>query len=335
MSKLNVSALNLVPIRQGKSVKDAIDEMVDLAQHLESLDYSRYWIAEHHNTLGLASSATVTLIQHTLQHTSTLVVGSGGIMLPNHSPLVVAEQFGTLETLFKGRLNLGLGRAPGTDRITADALRRDDGMRNVNSFPQDVNQLLTFFGDQSKQGFVKANPGMDTHVPVYILGSSTDSARLAASLGLPYAFASHFAPQMLKEAIEIYRDQFEPSEYLDKPYVIAGMNAILAETNDEAKHLATTMQQFILNIIRSESNPLMPPTDEIDQIMTDYEKQVIESRFPTALLGDKDTALEQLKQFTNDYHIDEVMAVTYIYDTDKQHHSYTLLKEVVDAFNQQ
>lgn len=241
--QIPVSVLNLAPIRLGQGPKEAIDAMVDLAQATEEMGYTRYWIAEHHNTPTLVSSATSILIKHTLEHTNHIRVGSGGIMLPNHSPLVVAEQFGTMATIYPDRLDLGLGRAPGTDMHTASALRRSQH-DSVHAFPDDVNALLTYFGPEVDQGNVRAYPGVDTNIPIYILGSSTESAYLAAKLGLPYVFAAHFAPQYMDEAIAIYRQRFQPSEYLSSPYMIVCLNVIADESDDEAKRELTTMQQF-------------------------------------------------------------------------------------------
>jgi luciferase family oxidoreductase group 1 len=232
-----VSVLNLVPIRIGQTPKHAIEAMVELAQAVEKMGYKRYWIAEHHNTSTLVSSATSILIKHTLENTERILVGSGGIMLPNHAPLVVAEQFGTMATIYPDRVELGLGRAPGTDMMTANALRRSKN-DSVFTFPEDVQTLLTYFGPQDQQSYVKAFPGVGTNVPIYILGSSTDSAYLAASLGLPYVFASHFAPRFMEEAISIYRERFQPSQYLDKPYMIVCLNVIAAETDLEAEMLS-------------------------------------------------------------------------------------------------
>ncbi|BGE82255.1 hypothetical protein SPETJ133_12100 [Staphylococcus petrasii] len=242
MSNMKFSALNLVPIKEGQSDKDAINDMVALAQKLDELDYERYWIAEHHNAPNLVSSATALLIQHTLEHTQNIKVGSGGIMLPNHAPLIVAEQFGTMETLFPNRVNLGLGRAPGTDMMTASALRRDQH-NGVYAFPEEVEQLQTYFGPGNKQAYVRAYPAVGKNVPLYILGSSTDSAHLAARKGLPYVFAGHFALQQMKEAIQIYKELFEPSEVLQEPYMIVCLNAIVAETDEEAEYLASTLAQ--------------------------------------------------------------------------------------------
>ncbi|MGG3563327.1 LLM class flavin-dependent oxidoreductase [Neobacillus rhizosphaerae] len=325
-----VSVLNLAPIREGQTPKEAIDSMVDLAQAVEKMGYKRYWIAEHHNTPTLISSATSILIKHTLEHTNTIRVGSGGIMLPNHAPLVVAEQFGTMETIYPGRVELGLGRAPGTDMMTANALRRSKN-DSVYTFPEDVKALLTFFGPEDQQSFVKSYPGVGTNIPLYILGSSTDSAYLAASLGLPYVFASHFAPRYMEEAIKIYRSRFQPSVYLDKPYMMVCLNVIAAETDDEAEWLSTTMQQFFLNVVRGSRNPLRPPVENMDQIWNPMEKEMATSMSSVTLLGSKETIQNQLTSFQNYYEVDEIMAVSYIYDPVKQKRSYEILKEVVDG----
>lgn len=328
--QIPVSVLNLAPIRAGQGPKQAVDAMVDLAQAVEKMGYKRYWIAEHHNTPTLVSSATPILIKHTLEHTNTISVGSGGIMLPNHSPLVVAEQFGTMATIYPNRVDLGLGRAPGTDMMTATALRRSKN-DSVYTFPDDVKALLTYFGPEEQQSYVKAYPGVDTNIPIYILGSSTDSAYLAASLGLPYVFASHFAPRFMEEAISIYRNRFQPSEYLDKPYMMVCLNVVAAETDDEAEFLSTTMQQFFLNVVRGTKNPLQPPVENLDEIWSPMEKEMAASKQSVTLIGSKETVRQQWTKFQDYYHVDELMAVSYIYDTDKQKRSYEILKEVVDG----
>ncbi|MGD6965707.1 LLM class flavin-dependent oxidoreductase [Rossellomorea vietnamensis] len=332
MTNINipVSVLNLAPIRKGQNSKDAIDSMVDLAQAAEKMGYTRYWIAEHHNTATLVSSATSILIKHTLENTETIRVGSGGVMLPNHSPLVVAEQFGTMATIYPDRVDLGLGRAPGTDMMTASALRRSSSQENVYTFPDDIQQLLTYFGPAEGQGYVKAYPGVGTNIPLYILGSSTDSAYLAAKLGLPYAFAAHFAPRHMEDALSIYRRQFQPSEYLDKPHAIICLNVIATETDEDAKLQSTTMQQFFLNVVRGTQSPMSPPVEDMDAIWTPGEKQMAESMTSVSLMGSKQTVKEQLTSFQEKYDVDEIMAVSYIYDQEKQKRSYEIFKEIVD-----
>ncbi|MBO0961687.1 LLM class flavin-dependent oxidoreductase [Neobacillus sp. MM2021_6] len=328
--QLPVSVLNLAPIREGHSPKEAIDAMVELAQAVEKMGYQRYWIAEHHNTPTLVSSATSILIKHTLEHTDHIRVGSGGVMLPNHSPLVVAEQFGTMATIYPNRVDLGLGRAPGTDMMTASALRRSKN-DSVYTFPDDVNALLTYFGPEERQSYVRAYPGVGTNIPIYILGSSTDSAYLAARLGLPYVFASHFAPRYMEEAISIYRSRFQPSEYLDKPYMMVCLNVIAAETDEEANWQSTTMQQFFLNVVRGSRNPLQPPVENMDEIWNSAEKDMASSMSSVTLMGSKETVKQQLIHFQEKYNVDELMAVSYIYDLDKQKRSYEILKEIVDG----
>lgn len=332
MSNINipVSVLNLAPIRKGEGAIDAIDAMVSLAQATEEMGYTRYWIAEHHNTPTLVSSATSILIKHTLDHTKHIRVGSGGIMLPNHSPLVVAEQFGTMATIYPGRLDLGLGRAPGTDMMTASALRRSKS-DSVYTFPEDVQSLLTYFRPAEEQGYVKAHPGVDTNIPIYILGSSTDSAYLAAKLGLPYVFASHFAPRYMEEAISIYRNRFQPSLYLQKPYMMVCLNVIAAESDEEAKMESTTMQQFLLNVVRGTQMPLSPPVESMDGLWNSHEEQMASSMSSVTLMGSKKSIIEQLSRFQEKYDVDELMAVSYIFDRDKQKRSYEILKEVVDG----
>ncbi|GIN41140.1 MULTISPECIES: LLM class flavin-dependent oxidoreductase [Heyndrickxia] len=325
-----VSVLNLVPIRKGQTTKDAIDSMVELAQAVEKLDYQRYWIAEHHNSSSLVSSATSILIKHTLENTETIRVGSGGVMLPNHSPLVVAEQFGTMETIYPNRLDLGLGRAPGTDMLTASALRRSKS-DSVYTFPDDVKALLTYFGPEEQQSYVRAFPGVDTNIPIYILGSSTDSAHLAASMGLPYVFASHFAPKHMKEAIEIYRRKFQPSKYLERPYMMVCLNVIAAETDEEAASLSTSMQQFFLNVVRGTRDHLQPPVQNMDELWNPMEKEMIESMSSMTFMGGKETVKKQLTSFQTNYHVDEIMAVSYIFDPVKQIRSYEILKEIVSG----
>src|SRR5699024_1709554 len=322
-----VSALNLVPIRKGTDAKQAVEDMVELAQALDKFGYNRYWIAEHHNTTSLVSSATVILMKHVLEHTEKIRVGSGGIMLPNHAPLVVAEQFGTMATIYPDRLDLGLGRAPGTDMMTADALRRSSHDA-VFQFPKDIEDLLTYFGPEEKQHFVRAFPGVGTEVPLYILGSSPNSAQLAARLGLPYVFAAHFAPKFLEEALTIYREEFQPSAYLDKPYVMVGLNVIAQDTDEEAFFEATTMQQFFLNIVRGSHDTLQPPVDDMSSLWTPSEEQAANSMFRVSLIGSKDKVREDLRAFQEKFAVDELIAIAYMYDQEKQKRSYAILKEI-------
>lgn len=331
MNNLKVSALNLVPIREGQEDREALNDMISLAQQLEDFGYERYWIAEHHNAPNLVSSATALLIQHTLEHTQSIKVGSGGIMLPNHAPLIVAEQFGTMATLFPNRVDLGLGRAPGTDMMTASALRRDQH-NGVYQFPEEVDQLQTYFGPANQQAYVRAYPAVTKNVPLYILGSSTDSAHVAARRGLPYVFAGHFAPQQMKEAIEIYKELFEPSDVLSEPYVIIGLNVIIGDTDEEAEYLATSMAQVMVSITRGKMQPVQPPTNELDQILTPRELEMAKQRIKSSLIGSESTVKQKLKDFIDYYgDIDEIMGVSYIYDQQKQYDSYQKFKHIIDA----
>lgn len=332
MKHLNISVLNLVPVREGGDARDAINDTAELAKHLDESAYQRYWIAEHHNTTSIASSATRQLIHYTLSQTNNIRVGSGGVMLPNHTPLIVAEEFGTLHAIYGDRLDIGLGRAPGTDMKTARAIRRGihDGVFN---FEDEITQLQDYLRDDHDG--VIAFPGQGSEVPLYVLGSSTDSAFVASKLGLPYAFAAHFAPQQMREAFEIYERNFQQSTQLSEPYKIACLNVIMADTHEEAEFLSSTMKQFVLNIVRHGRKKLQPPVEDMDALMTPYEKSVVEQRFPLAILGDEKVATEQLRAFLEQYPVDEIMAVSYIYDVDKQKQSYDLFAKIVDEINNQ
>lgn len=324
-----LSVLNLVPRREGRSMAGAFGDMVALAQYAESLDFARYWISEHHNMMSIVSSATQVLAGHTLEHTQRIRVGSGGVMLPNHSPLMVAEQYGTLAEIYPGRVDLGLGRAPGTDQITAAALRRQANHVFLN-FPDDVRELQRYLDDADKQGVVKAYPGVGTHIPLYILGSSTESAYLAAELGLPYAFAGHFAPRFLREASAVYREKFQASAVLQKPYFILCVNLAAAQTEDEARFLYTTQQQTILGMIRNRRGFLPPPVEDMHKRMTPQEADAVE-RFAVTLLGAPEHIRAQVRELYAQIPFDELMAVSYIYDTAKQHEAYRIFKEAVQA----
>ncbi|WP_274584732.1 LLM class flavin-dependent oxidoreductase [Neisseria leonii] len=324
-----LSVLNLAPLRQGQTAAQAIDSMIRLAQEAEQIGYLRYWIAEHHNTAALVSSATQVLIGHTLAHTRRIRVGSGGVMLPNHSPLLVAEQYGTLDTIYPGRVDLGLGRAPGTDQLTAAALRRHSG-DVVWTFPDDVRQLQRYFAAEDAQGFVRAFPGTGRNVPLYILGSGTESAYLAAELGLPYAFAAHFAPRMLETALAIYRREFRPSAVLSRPYVIVALNVIAADSDEEAAFLATSQQQFFLNVVRSSSRPLLPPVKSMDGLWTESEAAAAQQMLACSLVGGPETLARQYGILNETLRPDEWMAVSYIFDEQKQSASYRRFFELAD-----
>ncbi len=329
---MKLSILNLVPLREGQDYRQAIESMVSLAKLAESLGVERYWIAEHHNMPNLASSATQLLIQHTLANTSTLKVGSGGVMLPNHAPYLVAEQYGTLATLYPGRVQLGLGRAPGTDMRTARALRRGA------IHPEFIDDLLELRGYFENTNPVSAYPAACLEIPFYILGSSTDSAYLAAELGLPYAFASHFAPEMMEEAVAIYRRLFKPSKHLEKPYVILGANAILADTHEQAQQLATTYMLFALGILRNARRKLHEPFASLEELWETFsvspqEQAWLAQRSEYAFIGTPATVAFRLEQLQKQVEFDELMAVSYIFDEEKHHYSYSLLKNVVDGLS--
>ncbi len=316
------SILDLVPVLHNSSAAVSFKNSLELAQQAEQLGYRRFWMSEHHSMQGVASSATAVLIGHIAGGTSTIRVGSGGIMLPNHAPLVVAEQFGTLETLYPNRIDLGLGRAPGTDQLTAAALRRDP--RAGDDFPANVMELKNYFSASNAVNKVRAVPGEGLNIPIWLLGSSTFSAQLAGMLGLPFAFASHFAPALLQTALQVYRQNFRPSETLQQPYVMAGVNVIAANTNEEAHHLATSLYAFFMNVIRGTSDRLKPPVD-IESIWTEQEKQAVIQMLGYTFIGDAETIKHQLEQFIEKTHVDEIMVVSNIYDHASRLKSYEML----------
>ncbi|PSJ47469.1 LLM class flavin-dependent oxidoreductase [Zobellella endophytica] len=327
LSKVNLSLLDLVHIRSGFDAADAIANSVALARHVENLGFARFWLAEHHNLDGIASSATAVLAGHIAGHTSRIRVGSGGIMLPNHPPLVVAEQFGTLATLYPGRIDLGLGRAPGTDPDTMRALRRrpEDG----EDFPEQVQQLQQLLGPAHHGQKLMAIPGTGTNVPIWLLGSSLFSAQLAAQLGLPYAFASHFAPRMLHEAVAIYKDRFRPSAVLAEPYLMLGVPAIVADTDREAEFLASTAQQKVLSLLRGDTRLLQPPVTDMDQRWLPHEQRGVEGFLGAAVIGGPARVAQQLEVLLARTGADELMVVSDIYDQGARHHSLSLLAGLV------
>ena len=324
---VSISILDLVPVILGETPREALRKSLDLAQHVEAFGYKRYWVAEHHNMTAIASAATSVVIGYLAGGTSTIRVGSGGVMLPNHSPLVIAEQFGTLESLYPGRIDLGLGRAPGTDHRTLRALRRDPD--SADSFPQDVLELQHFLAPAESGQKVRAVPGAGTEVPLWILGSSTYGAQLAASLGLPYAFASHFAPDALLVALDIYRRQFKPSKQLDKPYAMAGVNVIAADTDEEARRLFTTIQQSFINLVRGAGGKLQPPIDNIDDYWTPGEKHHASHMLKYSIVGSAETVQRELEEFVRLTNADELMIVTSIYDHAARIESYKIVAETV------
>jgi luciferase family oxidoreductase group 1 len=325
-----LSVLDLAPILEGGNVQATFTNSLALAQAVEKLGYNRYWLAEHHNMDSVASSATAVLIGYIAGGTSTMRVGSGGIMLPNHAPLVVAEQFGTLASLYPDRIDLGLGRAPGTDQLTAMALRRNR-METAQDFPDDILALQRYFSAENSNAKVRAIPGEGIDIPIWILGSSTDSARLAALLGLPYAFASHFAPAQFLTAINIYREQFRPSKYLSQPYTMACVNVIAADTTEEAEYLSTSFLQLARSIITGKRKPLPPPVDNMDNIWTPQEEAAVRQMMYYAFIGDAEKALNNLTIFQQEAQLDEIMVTSHIYDPTARIHSYEVLKQALDA----
>jgi len=318
---LAVSVLDLVGMRTGESAGSAIARSVDLAQHVERLGYKRYWLAEHHSISGLACSATPVLIGHVAAATKTIRVGSGGVMLPNHAPLVVAEQFGTLEALYPGRIDLGLGRAPGGDFQTMRALRRDLG-QNGEDFPALLQELRNYLGPEKPGQIVKAIPGQGSNVPITLLGSSGFSAQLAATLGLPFAFAAHFAPEYLYAAAQLYRDHFRPSEVLRKPYLMVAVQVIAAETDAAARRLFTTPQQRFLRLIRNHPVELLPPVDSMEPLWQDGERAAVENRLRAAIVGSDATVKAGLENLVADTGADEVIVVTDTYEHADRLQSY-------------
>ncbi len=324
---ISVSVLDLVGTRPGESAGSAIARSVDLAQHVERFGYERFWLAEHHAIQGLACSATSVLIGHVAGATKTIRVGSGGVMLPNHSPLVVAEQFGTLDALYPGRIDLGLGRAPGGDFQTMRALRRDS-RQSGDDFPMLLQELRTYLGPEQPGQAVKAFPGQGSNVPITLLGSSGFSAQLAAKLGLPFAFAAHFAPEYLYAASRMYREQFRPSDTLEKPHLIVAVAVIVAETDAAARRLFTTPQQRFLRLIRNQPVELLPPVDSMNSQWQDWERAAVESKLGAALVGSEATVRAGLEQLLNETQADEVIAVTDTYDHADRLESYKRLAKI-------
>jgi luciferase family oxidoreductase group 1 len=312
MSNTPFSVLDLCPIVEGGDAAQALRNTLDLAQHAERWGYHRYWLAEHHNMPGVASAATAVVIAYVAGGTEHIRVGAGGIMLPNHSPLVIAEQFGTLESLFPGRIDLGLGRAPGTDLAAARALRRSFGA--PEAFPRDVAELMAYFRPAEPGQAVQAVPGAGLDVPVWILGSSLFGAQLAAALGLPYAFASHFAPAHLTQALEVYRSQFQPSEQLTEPYVMLGVNVIAAETDAEARVLMTSLQQAFINLRRGHPGPLPPPVEDMARHMTPVEDEMLAEMLACSVVGSQQTVRDGLEDFIARTGADEIMVTAQIFD---------------------
>ncbi|AXP82544.1 Alkanal monooxygenase alpha chain [Mariniflexile rhizosphaerae] len=322
------SILDLALVSQGHSLKQTFNNVLKLAQQAETFGYTRYWLAEHHNAPNIGSSATAVLIGYVAQGTNTLRIGSGGIMLPNHSPLIIAEQFGTLASLYPNRIDLGLGRAPGTDRETAEAIR-SDFMHAAHNFPDELEKLETYFTLENATSKVRATVAEGVEVPIYILGSSTDSAHLAAKKGLPYAFASHFATTHLMEALNIYRNEFQPSEHLKAPYVMAGVNTVIADTDAEANQLSTSLYRMIIGIFTGKRDYVQPPTAMTDDLKELIKHPQVQQMLKYAFVGSKATVKAQIKAFIEQTQANELIAVTNIYDIEDKIQSYKLFADIM------
>lgn len=313
LKNIPYSILDLATVLDGETPADTFPKSLELARQSEELGYTRYWFAEHHNMAIVASSATAVLIGYIANGTKTIRVGSGGIMLPNHSPLIVAEQFGTLASLYPNRIDLGLGRAPGTDQVTAMAIRGEN-FNAAHNFPKDVERLQRLFSKENSNSNVRAIPGEGLDIPIWILGSSTDSAKLAAEKGLPYAFASHFAPAYFEQAIALYKANFKPSQYLKEPYVIACVNVVVADTDQEAERLSSSVKQMFLGVITGRRSLLKPPVDNIDDVWSVYEKEAVEQMLAYSFIGNSETIKEKLSGFVDFYGVNEVMGTSHIFD---------------------
>lgn len=324
------SVLDLATVLQGGNAAQSFHNSLQLAQEAERLGYTRYWFAEHHNMAGVASSAPPLLIGYVAGGTSTIRVGSGGVMLPNHAPLVVAEQFGTLASLYPGRIDLGLGRAPGTDQLTAHAIRGNNFGADHN-FPADVRQLQTYFSAENSSSNIRAIPGEGLDIPIWILGSSTESARVAAAMGLPYAFATHFAPGQFLNAIQLYRQYFRPSAQLQQPYVMACVNVVAADTDAEANRLATSLQQLILGVITGRRKLLQPPVDDINAIWSEAEAPMVKQMLSYSFIGSPARISENVQLFLEKTGVQEIMVTSHIFDQDARRYSYQLFAEVMKA----
>ncbi len=328
-SSIPYSILDLATVSEGSTLTETFAKSLELAKHAEKLGYNRYWLSEHHNMISVASSATSVLIGYVAGGTPYMRVGSGGIMLPNHSPLAVAEEFGTLESIYPGRIDLGLGRAPGTDQMTAMELR-NGRYETVNDFPQNILKLQRYFSKENSTSKVRAIPGEGQDIPIWILGSSTDSAQLAGHLGLPYAFATHFAPAQFYAAIDIYKQTFRPSNSLKKPYMMACVNVVAANSDDEAHKLATSLYQMFIGIITGKRTRLQPPVENMDELWNEYEKEAAKQMLEFSFIGSKETLKTSLQGFLKKTGINEIMAISNIYEQKAKLHSYKLFADVIN-----
>ena len=331
-SPIRYSILELASVSEGSTAAESFKNALDLAQKAERKGYYRMWLAEHHNMISIASSATPVLIGHIAGGTEKLRVGSGGIMLPNHSPLIVAEQFATLATLYPNRIDLGLGRAPGTDQVTAQAIR-SDRMQAVYQFPDEIEKIKTYFSTENADSKVRVPFAEGLNVPIYILGSSTDSAHVAASKGLPYAFASHFAPAELYEAFSIYHNSFTPSEFIEKPYTIACINVIAADTDEEAEKLATSLLQVMISVMSGKPEYMQPPVEPNAETRALFQHPALQRMLKYAFIGSKETVKQKTEEFIESTGVDEVMVVSHIYDPNYRINSFRIFGELMEELN--
>jgi luciferase family oxidoreductase group 1 len=327
LADVKISMLDLVPVREDKGPAVSLHNSLDLAQHAEKWGYNRFWVAEHHNMDGIASSATSVLLAYLAGGTSSIRVGSGGVMLPNHAPLVIAEQFGTLASLYPGRIDLGLGRAPGSDQMTARALRRERS-GSADDFPDDVAELMSYLGPRQPHQRVIAVPGSNTNVPIWLLGSSLFSAQLAGQRGLPYAFASHFAPRYMHEAIRVYRNHFQPSEVLDKPYVMLGVPLAAADTDEQADYLVTSVHQRILNLMRGQSLMQKPPVDSMNGLWLPHEREAVMDFLGLAMVGGPEKIRAKLEVLLEQTDADELIFTCDMYEHADRLRSYEILAQI-------
>lgn len=331
--KIAYSVLELALVPQGGTIKQTLNNSLALALEAESLDYKRFWFAEHHNAEHIGSSATSILIGYVADNTSTIRVGSGGIMLPNHSPLIIAEQFGTLAHLYPNRIDLGLGRAPGTDPQTAQAIR-SDFMQAAHSFPQEIEKIQNYFSIENRNSKVRATIAEGTDVPLYILGSSTDSAHLAAKKGLPYAFASHFASTHLFNALKIYHEEFQPSEFLEHPYTIAGVNVIVADTDEEAEELFTTLIRMFVGVLTGAKDALQPPSEMTGELKEMLRHPSVHQMLKYSFVGSKQTVKKQIKEFIAETRVNELITASSMYALEDRLKSTRLFGEVMMEINE-
>lgn len=330
LQDIPISILDLAPVNVGSTPADSFRNTLDLARHAEKWGYNRFWLAEHHNMSGIASSATSVVLGYVAAGTEKIRVGSGGIMLPNHAPLVIAEQFGTLESMYPGRIDLGLGRAPGSDQLAARALRRGLGS-DGSDFPEQLSELRGYFNPDLESGMpgVRAVPGEGLNIPIWLLGSSGFSAQLAGQLGLPFSFASHFAPDYLLPALELYRSNFRPSDALSEPYVMIGINVVTADTDEEAYKLATSQKMQFLNLIRGRPGKLNPPVDSMDDLWNMQEQAMVLKQLRYSIAGNQDTVRARLQAVLNETGADEFIVTAQVYNHQARLRSYELLAEVV------